>query len=71
MARVTVRCILMFGDQAELQIPDSDEPARWPAAAIAADTGLDLAAIPGRRFRVDLSETPESGRVFEGFEVIS
>jgi hypothetical protein len=66
---VTVRCLLIVGDQAELQVPGQDEFARWPAAAIGIDTGLERADIPGRVFRVHLSESPEHGRTFTGFEL--
>ena len=70
---VTVRCLLLFGDQAEL-VPDGAdadaEPARWPVTAITADTGLEPGEVPGRRFRVRALE--RDGEVtFSGFLVIS
>lgn len=68
--RVEVTCLLLFGDQAELTIPGQDEPARWPAAAIADDTGMAETDLPGKTFRVDLAETPETGRRFAGFELV-
>jgi hypothetical protein len=68
---VTVLCLLVFGDQAEL-VPadgDMDDVARWPAAAIAEETGLEPADLPGKRFRVQVAE--EDGRVlFSGFTLI-
>lgn len=69
---VTVRCLLVFGDQAELVLEGagSGDPARCPAAAIAADTGLEAGDLPGRRFRVRAAE--REGRVaFSGFRLIS
>src|SRR5436190_12024675 len=51
---MTVHCLLVFGDQAEL-LPGSgeaDDVARWPAAAIMEETGLQLEDLPGKRFRV-------------------
>lgn len=68
-AEVRVRCLLLIGDQAELQVPGQDEPARWPAAAIAAEAGIDEAALPGRELVATLAETPEEGRVFSGFRL--
>lgn len=66
---MTVRCLLLAGDQAEL-VPDGAEDdgdiARWPAAAIAAETGLQLEDLPGKRFRALVAE--QAGRVlFSGF----
>lgn len=67
---VTVRCLLLFGDQAELVLEggDAGDPARWPAAAIAAETGLEPGELPGRRFRVRVAE-PGGRLEFSGFRV--
>lgn len=68
---MTVRCVLLAGDQAELTADDgdSDDIARWPAAAIAAETGLPLEDLPGKRFRVRVAQ--EDGRVlFSGFSFL-
>lgn len=70
---VTVRCLLLFGDEAELAPEDAGgaEPARWPVSAITADTGLDPGGVPGRRFRVRVTEG-EAGRVtFSEFRLLS
>lgn len=63
-----VRCLLVAGDQAELVAEGGEDGdvARWPAAAIAADTGLPLEDLPGKVFRVRVTEL--DGRVlFSGF----
>lgn len=68
---VAVACLLLFGDQAELELQGAQDPgatARWPAPAIAADTGLELAELPGRRFLVRAEDGPD-GPVFSGFRV--
>lgn len=68
---MTVRCLLLVGDQAELVTDDGepDDIARWPAAAIAADTGLPLEDLPGTRLRVRVTE--QDGRVlFSGFSLL-
>lgn len=60
----TVRCLLLWGDQAELALEgaeDEEDPARWPVSAIAADTGLAPANVPGKRFRARVAE--KDGRV--------
>ncbi len=65
---MTVACLLLFGDEAELELAgaEAQDPARWPAAAIAAETGLKVAGLPGKRFRVRVTE--DSGRIlFSGF----
>lgn len=68
---MTIRCLLLVGDQAEL-VADGGEPddiVRWPAAAIAADTGLPLEDLPGRRFRARVTE--QDGRVlFSAFSAL-
>jgi len=50
--RVTVRVMLLFGDQAELITPEHDHtaPLRVPAAVIADDADLPANELPGRRF---------------------
>jgi hypothetical protein len=68
--QVRVRCLLVIGDQAELQVPGQDEPARWPAAAIAAELGVDVAELPGRELEAVLAETRETGRVFSAFRLV-
>ena len=68
---VTVGCLLLFGDQAELALQDAEDPgstARWPAAAIAADTGLAAGELPGKRFLASVADGPD-GPVFSGFRV--
>ena len=49
---VRVRCLLLFGDQAEIvaDVPAEDraEPVRYPAAEIAAAVGLEARELPGR-----------------------
>ncbi|MFF8656808.1 hypothetical protein [Streptomyces huasconensis] len=51
--RVTVRVLLLFGDQAEIvaDVPAEEraEPVRYPAADIARALGLELGELPGRR----------------------
>ena len=69
---VTVRCLLLFGDQAEL-VPDGwnglGEPARWPAAAIAAEAGVPPGDLPGRR--VLARESGRDGEVaVSGFRLL-
>jgi hypothetical protein len=66
---VRVRCLLLIGDQAELEVPGQDEPARWPAAAIAAEAGVEAGSLPGCQLVVRLSETRDEGRVFSGFRL--
>ncbi|MEV0186875.1 hypothetical protein AB0I54_48095 [Streptomyces sp. NPDC050625] len=51
--RVSVRVLLVFGDQAEIVADVSPEergePARYPAAEIAAAVGVDVRELPGMR----------------------
>lgn len=66
----TVRCLLLFGDQAELVLEggDPEDVTRWPVSVIAADTGLEPGQVPGKAFRVRVSEN--DGRVaFSGFRL--
>ena len=64
----TVTCLLLFGADAML-VPeggDEEDAIGWPASAIVADTGLEAGGLPGRQFRVRVSE--RAGRVsFSGF----
>jgi hypothetical protein len=68
---MAVRCLLLLGDQAELVADGSEEGdvARWPAAVVAEETGLQLEDLPGKRFRVRVAE--QDGRVlFSGFTLL-
>lgn len=49
--RVRVKVLLLFGDQAEVQAdaPDATEPQRYPAAQVAAESGVPAAQLPGTR----------------------
>ncbi|MCC9154886.1 hypothetical protein LZP81_30900 [Streptomyces parvulus] len=51
--RVTVRVLLLFGDQAEVvaDVPPAERaaPVRYPAADIAAAAGLEVFELPGAR----------------------
>lgn len=69
---VTVVCLLVVGDDAELVLEggDPEDVARWPAAAITADTGVGVRELPGKRFRARVSE-PGGRVVFSGFTVVS
>jgi hypothetical protein len=69
---VTVQCLLLFGDQAELTLDSGGEQGdvvRWPASAITGDTDLELSDLPGRRFRARVLEA--DGRVlFSAFTLL-
>lgn len=56
--RVTVRVLLLVGDQAEIvaDVPAGEraEPARYPAADIAAAVGVPSAALSGKRLTADV-----------------
>lgn len=58
--RVTVRVLLLFGDQAEVvaDVPPEDrgEPERYPAAEIAATVGVPVSDLPGVRLTADVGE---------------
>jgi hypothetical protein len=58
--RVTVRVLLLFGDQAEIvaDVPPEDrgEPERYPAAEIAAAVGVPVSDLPGVRLTADVGE---------------
>ncbi|MFF9310105.1 hypothetical protein ACF1BS_04255 [Streptomyces sp. NPDC014748] len=51
--RVTVRVLLLFGDQAEIvaDVPPAErgEPERYPAAEIAGAVGIPVSDLPGQR----------------------
>jgi hypothetical protein len=69
---VTVRCLLLLGDQAEL-VPDGwdgqGEPSRWPAAAIAAEAGLPAGELPGRRLAARATGG-DGDLTFSGFRLL-
>jgi hypothetical protein len=67
--QVRVLCLLLVGDEAELQVTGQDEPVRWPAAEVAGQTGLAREQLPGRWLVAELAETRESGRVLSGFRL--
>ncbi|WP_433330010.1 hypothetical protein [Spirillospora sp. CA-294931] len=50
--RVSVKVLLLFGDQAELVTPEhpANAPLRVPAIQIARDADLPVNELPGRRF---------------------
>ncbi|MCX5286236.1 MULTISPECIES: hypothetical protein [unclassified Streptomyces] len=54
--RVTVKIVLLFGDQAEVQAdaPDAEPPVRYPAAEIAEAVGLAPAELPGKKLTADV-----------------
>ncbi|MFF9238406.1 hypothetical protein ACF1AY_15935 [Streptomyces sp. NPDC014776] len=57
--RVTVRVLLLFGDQAELvadDVPPGEraEPERYPAADIAAAIGAAVSDLPGMRLTAEV-----------------
>lgn len=58
--RVTVRVLLLLGDQAEIvaDVPpaERDEPARYPAADIATAVGVPVSDLPGRRLTADVGD---------------
>lgn len=58
--RVTVRVLLLFGDQAEIvaDVPAGEraEPQRYPAADIAAAVGLPVTDLPGERLTADVGD---------------
>jgi hypothetical protein len=74
MPRTEIQVLLLFGDQAELLIPDfkftPDNPLRVPAADITAATGIEFGELPGRKFTAEVTETPEAGVVVTGYQVV-
>ena len=68
---VVAVCLLLFGDDAELMLDGAAAgaaTARWPAAAVAEESGLALGELPGRRFMVRVTEG-DGGPVFSGFRL--
>ncbi len=66
-----VECLLLFGGDAELALEGAEglgSTARWPAAAIAAETGLEPGELPGRRFLVHVADGGD-GPLFSGFRL--
>ncbi|OLT27761.1 hypothetical protein BJF83_17410 [Nocardiopsis sp. CNR-923] len=58
---IRARCLLLFGEWAEVTIPERDytNPVRVDAAALAAEVGLDdVADLPGRELEVTFAGTP-------------
>lgn len=55
--RVTVRVLLLFGDQAEIvaDVPPEEraEPERYPAAEIAEAVGVPMGELAGRRLTAE------------------
>ena len=55
---VAVRCLLLIGDDAEIvaDVPREERaaPQRYPASQLAADLGVDRAALPGMRLLADV-----------------
>ncbi|GAA3048261.1 hypothetical protein [Streptomyces glomeratus] len=58
--RVTVRVLLLFGDQAEIvaDVPPEErtEPERYPAADIAAAVGVPVSDLPGVRLTAEVGD---------------
>ncbi|MFE6408503.1 hypothetical protein ACFVOR_16390 [Streptomyces sp. NPDC057837] len=58
--RVTVKVLLLFGDQAEVvaDVPplERSEPARYPAAEIAAAVGVPVNDLPGTRLTAEVGD---------------
>ncbi|MFF5435188.1 hypothetical protein ACFY5K_34910 [Streptomyces griseofuscus] len=58
--RVTVRVLLLFGDQAEIvaDVPAGEraEPQRYPAAEIAAAIGVLVSDLPGLQLMADVGD---------------
>ncbi|MFI5973534.1 hypothetical protein [Streptomyces sp. NPDC051452] len=58
--RVTVRVLLLFGDQAEIvaDVPPEDrgEPERYPAAEIAAATDIPVSDLAGQRLTAEVGD---------------
>ncbi|KUL22771.1 hypothetical protein [Streptomyces regalis] len=58
--RVTVRVLLLFGDQAEIVADvapaERGEPERHPAAVIAAAVGVSVSDLPGMRLTADVGD---------------
>ncbi|MGV4984535.1 hypothetical protein ACVB8X_14025 [Streptomyces sp. NRAIS4] len=59
--RVTVRVLLLFGDQAEIvaaDVPPSEraEPERYPATEIAAAVGVAVSDLPGMQLAAEVGD---------------
>jgi hypothetical protein len=58
--RVPVRVLLLLGEEAEIvaDAPPSErsEPARYPAAEIAAAVGVPVSDLPGKRLTADVDD---------------
>ncbi|WP_432169077.1 hypothetical protein [Streptomyces sp. 1222.5] len=58
--RVTVRVLILFGDQAEIvaDVPPEERaaPERYPAAEVAAATGIAVSDLPGARLTADVGD---------------
>jgi hypothetical protein len=59
--RITVRVLLLFGDQAEIvaaDVPPSEraEPERYPAADIAAAVGVPVSDLPGVQLTAEVGD---------------
>jgi hypothetical protein len=58
--RVKVKVLLLFGDEAEIvaDAPPEEraEPARYPAADIAAAVGVPASELPGTRLTAELGD---------------
>lgn len=54
--RVTVRVLLLFGDQAEIvaDAADATEPERYPAAEVATAVGVEARELPGMRLTAEV-----------------
>lgn len=56
--RVSVRVLLLFGDQAEVvaDVPEEEraEPVRYPAAEIAEAVGVEERELPGCRLTAEV-----------------
>lgn len=68
--RVNVSVLNTFGSYAEVTTPtrNAENPLRIKAADIAADTGLTIEELPGKRFTAVVSETLEDGMTARAFE---
>jgi hypothetical protein len=71
MTEVQARCSTVVGSDVLVELPDEDEPARVPVEAVAAELGIRVRDVPGKRVLVTVTETPETGRVLSGFRLHS
>ncbi|RLU81210.1 hypothetical protein CTZ27_33210 [Streptomyces griseocarneus] len=65
--RVRVRVVLLIGEQAEIaaDTPDALAPERYPAAAVAAEAGVEVKDLAGLRLTAQVGD---GGRLF-GFRL--